>query len=65
MTPTQTTGRGAGQDSKIQQASVGKGSMAKAPIGDIGLLSELRRGVCAWRSEQQARPLFLCPFRGG
>lgn len=39
--------------------------MAKAPIDYIGLLGELRRGVCAWRSEQQARPLFLCPFMGG
>lgn len=57
--------RGAGQDRHIQQAAGGEGSMAKAPAGHTGLLSELRRGVCAWESEQQARPLFLCPFMGG
>lgn len=65
ITPTQTTGRGAGQDSQVQQAAGGKGSMAKAPIGHIGLLSELGRGVCAWESEQQSKASLRCPFMGG
>lgn len=58
-------GQGLGKTATSKQAAGGKGSMAKAPVDHTGLLSELGRGVCAWESEQQARPLFRCPFMGG
>lgn len=61
ITPTQTTGRGAGQDSQVQQAAGGKGSMAKAPIGHIGLLSGLGEGFVPGKVSSKARPLFDVP----